>query len=549
MKPLDCEAAEQLFSDFLAGALNDDALTQLGQHLQSCEACRARSVTLARQDRALTEFSAQSRMPALRKSIHQALLSETRPVAPSISATLPRIRRRKSARRKSSPGSFVFPLLAAAGICMVVGLFVFQNMQKKTEESTVALLQSYTGGVALTRGGKPVELTMPQNLLAADTLVLGDGAQAMLGYANEGTTVLLDGGTTVRVDPSTNGKRIHLSAGALSARVSPQPAGKPMIFTTALAQAEVVGTSLELKTTPAETRLEVNEGKVRLQRQSDRATVDVAANFFAVATGSAPMAALPILQTPVPATREQRKRILTQAEQKDLQTRATQRNTAVLTAVKQFTEKTSQGPKGAMKYRLFTPPAVAGLKHPVVMFLHGTGGGGRDNRKQLDDQPFGAGLWALPENQQRFPCIVLAPQTQGGWEGPAHQLALQCLDDVLKDPNVDPTRVYITGLSSGGFGTFACLESRPQQFAAAIALSGWLPDPNKIPMYAHVPIWILHGNVDTIINVNQSRRAYDLLAKAGADVRYDEFDKAGHGIFGMAYNTPDFVDWLSARHK
>jgi predicted peptidase len=183
------------------------------------------------------------------------------------------------------------------------------------------------------------------------------------------------------------------------------------------------------------------------------------------------------------------------------------------------------------------------------MFLHGTGGGGRDNKKQLDDQPFGAGLWALPENQQRFPCIVLAPQTPGGWEGTAHQLALQCLDDVLKDPNVDPARVYITGLSSGGFGTFACLQARPQQFAAAIALSGWLPDPNKIPTYAHVPIWILHGNVDTIINVNQSRRTYDLLAKAGADVRYDELDKAGHGIFGMAYNTPDLVDWLSARKK
>jgi len=549
MKPLDCGAAEQLFSDFLAGALSDDSLTQLGQHLQSCEPCRARAVALARQDRALAEFAAQSRMPALRKNIHKSLLNETRPVAPSASATLPRVRRRKSARRNRGSGSFVFPLLAAAGVCLVVGLFVFRNVLKKNDEPAIALLESYTGGVSLMRAGKPVELSMPQDLQAADTLTLGDGAQAMIGYAGEGTTVLLDAGTTVRVDASTTGKRIHLSAGALSARVSPQPTGRPMVFTTAIAQAEVVGTALELKVTPAETRLEVSEGKVRLQRQSDRASVDVAANFFAVATASAPMAALPIQQTPVPLTREQRKRVLTQAEQKELQARATQRRDAVLAAVKQFTEKTSQGPKGTMKYRLFTPPPVAGLKHPVVMFLHGTGGGGRDNKKQLDDQPFGAGLWALPENQQRFPCIVLAPQTQGGWEGNAHQLALQCLDDVLKDPSVDPSRVYVTGLSSGGFGTFACLQARPQQFAAAIALAGWLPDPNKVPTYAHVPTWILHGNVDTIINVNQSRRAYDLFAKAGADVRYDEYDKAGHIIFGPAYNTPDLVEWLSARTK
>lgn len=548
MKPLDCSAAEQLFSDFLAGALSDDALTQLGQHLQSCEACRARSVTLARQDRALTEFAAQSRLPALRKNIHKSLLSETRPVAPPASATLPRVRRRKSGRRKSS-SSFAFPLLAAAGIALVVGLFVFRNVLKKEEEPAIALLESYTGGVALTRNGKPVELTMPQDLRAADTLTLSDGAQAMIGYSDEGTTVLLDAGTILRVDASPAGKRLHLSAGAISARVSPQPPGKPMVFTTTLAQAEVVGTALELKVTPAETRLEVSEGKVRLQRQSDRATVDVAANFFAVATASAPMAALPIQQTPVPLTREQRKRVLTQAEQKDLQTRATQRRDAVLAAVKLFTEKTSQGPKGTMKYRLYTPPTVAGLKHPVVMFLHGTGGGGRDNKKQLDDQPFGAGLWALPENQQKFPCIVFAPQTQGGWEGNAHQLALQCLDDVLKMPNVDLSRVYVTGLSSGGFGTFACLQARPQQFAAAIALAGWLPDPNKIPTYSHVPTWIMHGNTDSIINVNQSRRAYDLLAKAGADVRYDEYDKAGHIIFGPAYNTPDLVDWLSARTK
>jgi predicted esterase len=550
----DCAATERMLSDFLAGELPDDAQTQLGQHLQTCELCRGVAASLFRQDRALTEFSAQSRLPALRQSIHKALLKTSRTAAAkdvrasgvNSSATLPRLRKRRTARRN---GGAIFPLLAAAGLLLVAGLFVFLQLQKKSGAPVAsgAQLQSFAGPVSVRRGAKTLAATERLELEAGDVVAVADGGQALVAFAGEATLVQLDPGAGARFDAPQPGKRIHLLSGSLSAQVAAQPPGKPMIFSTAQAEAQVVGTQLSIDASPVQTRLEVLEGKVRFTRSSDRTAVDVTANYYAVAGAQGPLAALPIAVVAPPPEKEQRKRLITQAEQKTLQDRARASQDAVRKAVAQFTEQVSQGPKGRMAYRFFAPQKATGMTYAVVLFLHGTGGSGADNRKQLDDQPFGAGLWALPENQKKFPCFIVAPQTTGGWEGNAHQLALQALDDVMKSNPIDPSRVYVTGLSSGGYGTFACLQARPKQFAAAVALSGWLPDPNKVSTYAHVPIWILHGNADTVINVNQSRRAFDLLSKAGADVRFDEFDKAAHGIFAPAYNTEGLVDWLSAR--
>jgi predicted peptidase len=219
-----------------------------------------------------------------------------------------------------------------------------------------------------------------------------------------------------------------------------------------------------------------------------------------------------------------------------------------------------------MPYRLFTPERVeAGGKYPLVVFLHGAGGSGTDNVRQLEDaNVYGALVWGLPENQTRHPAFIVAPQTNVNWPcviiepgkrpvlcpglGMGAGMAFKIIDKLVAELPIDPTRIYVTGHSMGGAGTWHMIAQRPAFFAAAVPVCG-LPDFSTASIVKDVPIWNFHGEKDTIEPVTTSRRMIDAIVKAGGHPLYTEYPGVEHPSFAWAYTEPALVEWLFAQRR
>lgn len=221
----------------------------------------------------------------------------------------------------------------------------------------------------------------------------------------------------------------------------------------------------------------------------------------------------------------------------------------------------------SLRYRLLRPEAVEpGRKYPLVLFLHGAGERGRDNRKQL---VHGGRMWLNPVNREKYPAFVLAPQCPGEdyWAYPSRpesfapdempvlqqptRLVLtlkELLDRYLAMPEVDRDRVYVVGLSMGGMATFDLAVRYPELFAAAVPVCGTV-NPARLPAAKNVKFRIYHGDADDIVPVAGSRRAYKALKQAGAEVEYIEFPGVNHGSWTPAFNDREFMSWLFGRKK
>jgi predicted peptidase len=228
----------------------------------------------------------------------------------------------------------------------------------------------------------------------------------------------------------------------------------------------------------------------------------------------------------------------------------------------QFEARAHRGP-WAMPYRLFRPSDAR--KAPLVIYLHGSGGLGDDNKKQLGlGNVFGTLVWTLPENQKRFPCYVLAPQTDRGWAsykesqaGPAQvvagfgegvRVALEIVDALVREFPIDDRRLYVTGQSMGGAGVWNLIAHRPQRFAAAAICCGSLT-PDQMKPVIHVPLWNFHGDADRTVPVSVSRDRIAALRKAGGHPFYTEYPGVDHNSWEWAYTEPALVDWLFAQHR
>ncbi|MEZ6037762.1 MAG: prolyl oligopeptidase family serine peptidase [Planctomycetota bacterium] len=216
------------------------------------------------------------------------------------------------------------------------------------------------------------------------------------------------------------------------------------------------------------------------------------------------------------------------------------------------------------RYRLLRPlQRFADRERPLVVFLHGAGERGDDNRRQLYWLPRELCSDAVREAR---PCYVLAVQcpkderwvdvdwadreparspTQPSRAMRAVQLALQ---RVLADPGVDRSRVYLTGLSMGGYGTWDLLARQPDTFAAALAVCGG-GDPATVDRFAAVPIEVWHGAADKVVPVERSQLMVQALAERGATVRYHELEGVGHDSWKQAYGDGGGLDWLFAQDQ
>ena len=201
------------------------------------------------------------------------------------------------------------------------------------------------------------------------------------------------------------------------------------------------------------------------------------------------------------------------------------------------------------QYLLFLPKTYGKTNKlfPLILFLHGSGECGTDlNLVKKHGVPRVAPL------RKNFPFIVLAPQCpKGAWWTDTGMIirVMAMLDEVCNKYNVDRSRIYLTGLSMGGFGTWALLEQFPNRFAAAAPVCGSGGNPYLAGRMRNVPIRIYHGEADKNVSIQNSVMMNGALKQAKANVKLITYPKMGHNIWNKVYISDDFYDWLLKQKK
>ena len=178
---------------------------------------------------------------------------------------------------------------------------------------------------------------------------------------------------------------------------------------------------------------------------------------------------------------------------------------------------------------------------PLLVFLHGAGERGHDiNMVKTHGPP------KLIEAGQSLPFIVVSPQCpEGGWWSPV--ILNNLLDEVMEAYDVDDDRVYLTGLSMGGFGTWAWASENPDRFAAIAPICGG-GDPEEAWKLRHLPVWVFHGAKDMVVPISSSEVMVNALKDYDAEVEFTVYPEAGHDSWTETYANPAFFDWLLS-HK
>lgn len=217
-----------------------------------------------------------------------------------------------------------------------------------------------------------------------------------------------------------------------------------------------------------------------------------------------------------------------------------------------------------LNYRQLYPDSDTLRRYPLVIFLHGSGERGSDNEAQLK---WGVMNFATDQNMMLHPALVIAPQCpeKTGWSNFSRdrnstqmqlqptptrpmELLIGLIHQVIRTMPVDSNRIYITGLSMGGFGTYDAIERYPDLFAAAIPVCGG-GDVSKAASIAHMPIWIVHGSEDPAVNPLYSLEMLQALTKAGAHPGFTQYPEVGHFSWLGAYSDPLIMEWLFRQHK
>lgn len=215
-------------------------------------------------------------------------------------------------------------------------------------------------------------------------------------------------------------------------------------------------------------------------------------------------------------------------------------------------------------YVLYLPANYDETKeYPVLLLLHGAGERGNDNELQL----FHA-VDELYETRQALmdECIFLVPQcptdelwVDWPWENGNYNLdeipeskalstVMKILDGVCKDYAADTNRVYIMGISMGGFGTWDALVRHESTFAAGVPLCGG-GDPSKADILKEIPIWCVHGNADTAVPFAGTEEMYNTIIAAGGErITFEPMDGMGHNIWDYATTNGELIDWLFAQN-
>ena len=224
----------------------------------------------------------------------------------------------------------------------------------------------------------------------------------------------------------------------------------------------------------------------------------------------------------------------------------------------------------SLSYRYYLPEEYAHNKnetYPLVLFLHGAGERGNDNTSQIKADSMLMNLLS-PSNREEYPCIAIAPQCPAGkqwmdipsWDYGSYQIdeipeneimtaVINLIKEVESTYRVDSRRIYIAGLSMGGYGAWDAIIRYSDLFAGAVICCG-AGDPSKAEVIKDMPIWVFHGDADTVVPVSGSRDMVDALKKAGSSlVKYTEMPGYDHVCWPQAFATQDLFPWLFAQEK
>jgi predicted peptidase len=233
---------------------------------------------------------------------------------------------------------------------------------------------------------------------------------------------------------------------------------------------------------------------------------------------------------------------------------------------KEYTNKQGR----VLPYRILYPDHYDRTKkYPLILFLHGAGERGNDNEKQLTH---GAKLFLKEDARANFPAIVVFPQcpAEGFWgsvkvdrtktpytfgfdysESEPVPLAssIALIKQIMKEEGVDRARVYITGLSMGGMGTFEAVYRYPKLFAAAMPICGGGDVTNYNGKMRRTQFWVFHGDQDAVVDVKNSREMVDRLEAVGVRVKYTEYSGVNHNSWDNAFAEPKFLSWMFSSQR
>ncbi|MEM6645322.1 MAG: prolyl oligopeptidase family serine peptidase [Bacteroidota bacterium] len=200
----------------------------------------------------------------------------------------------------------------------------------------------------------------------------------------------------------------------------------------------------------------------------------------------------------------------------------------------------------AASYYVHVPESYAQDSDPVplMLFLHGAGERGDDLTKVK-----GHGPPKLASQDASFPFLVVSPQVpENQWHDPETLITL--IDQVASDYNVDEDRIYLTGLSMGGHGTWQLAGRFPDRFAAIVPICGWGSryEARSIAR-AKLPTWVFHGAQDRVVLLRESEHMVEMMQRAGLDPKFTVYPDAGHDAWTPTYDNPELYEWLLSHRR
>lgn len=201
---------------------------------------------------------------------------------------------------------------------------------------------------------------------------------------------------------------------------------------------------------------------------------------------------------------------------------------------------------GEHRYSVFVPYDYSPSRpRAAIVFLHGLGEAGTDGRK-----PLNMGLaQQIRRNPSDFEFLAIFPQTRGDWKGEASAaLAMAVLDDAMRRYAIDPSRVVLTGISTGGQGVWLVGAAHRQRFAALVPIAGWAAD-GVVDQLGDIPIWAFHNRFDPIVPSAHTARMVHKIQQTGGNARYTGYASASHFAWERAYNDPELMAWIRQQRR
>jgi len=205
--------------------------------------------------------------------------------------------------------------------------------------------------------------------------------------------------------------------------------------------------------------------------------------------------------------------------------------------------QTGSGKTARVKYWLYLPPGYPGRdRWPLILFLHGAGERGDDlDRVKIHGPPK-----RIDTENASFPFVIVSPQcpAEGWWSDDDQIERLDALlEQVVSRYEIDPGRLYVTGLSMGGYGTWALAARYPRRFAAIAPICGG-GDPTEAERLARLPAWVFHGAEDPVVPLETSQEMVDALREAGGTVTFTVYPEARHDSWTETYSNPALYEWF-----